>query len=126
MLHASILTAAAVVACLTTAADAPRCQARLEVQRRGDNVTITGHCLNTGVPPAARWTYELRAEKQGRSGSSRNAQAGNFVAAPGQEVTLSRTTLNLGATDACRLRLRVLDEQGAVLAADSLLLPAAP
>lgn len=125
MFHASVF-AAAVAACLATAADAPVCQARLEVQRHGDNVTITGHCLNSGAPPTARWTYELRAEKQGRSGSSRNAQAGTFVAAPGQDVVLSRTTLNLGAHDACRLRLRVLDEQGAILAADSLLLPAAP
>lgn len=125
MMNTSVL-AAAVAACLVAAADAPVCQARLEVQRHGDNVTITGHCLSNGAPGTARWTYELRAEKRGRSGSSRNAQAGNFVAVQGQDVVLSRTTLNLGAYDACRLRLRVLDEQGAILAADSLLLPAAP
>ncbi|RTQ48203.1 hypothetical protein EJV47_17390 [Hymenobacter gummosus] len=116
----ALLTAAALLR-----ADQPACQARLELQRHGDNLTVTGHCRNAAAG-AARWAYELRTEKQGRSGSASNAQSGRFVAEPGQDVVLSRTTLNLGPHDACRVRLRVLDERGTLLAADSLLLPAAP
>lgn len=109
---------------LTRPAD-PACQARLEVQRTGDNVTITGHCRNQSAE-AARWSYELRTEKQGQSGSARNAQSGRFVVPAGADVVLSRTTLNLTPHDACRMELRVRDETGQVLAADSLRLPAVP
>jgi hypothetical protein len=119
-LTTTLLTAAALLA-----ADQPACQARLELQRSGENLTVTGHCRNV-ASAAGRWAYELRTEKKGRSGSASNSQAGRFVAGPGQDVVLSRTTLNLGLHDVCRVQLRVLDEHGAVLAADSLLLPAAP
>lgn len=125
MPNLSILICGAVVASFAASSANPACQTRLEVQRSGDVVTITGHCRNQ-APAAARWAYELRTEKQGRSGSARNAQSGRFVAPAGTDVVLARTTINLTSTDACRLQLRVLDEAGNVLAADSLRLPAAP
>lgn len=121
----SILLTTCLVALGLGNADDPVCQARLEVQRTGDTVTITGHCRSTAAD-ATRWSYELHTDKQGRSGSARNAQSGRFVAAPGQDVVLARTTLNLTAHDVCRLQLRVRDEQGRVLATDSLRLPAIP
>ncbi|GAB2942978.1 hypothetical protein GCM10027048_04440 [Hymenobacter coalescens] len=122
MLNASVLVSVVAAALLTTA-DNPACQARLEVQQAGAQLTVIGHCRN-GAPDAARWYYELRTEKQGRSGSAQNAQSGRFVAQPGQDVILSSTTMNLSAQDICRLQLRVLDERGTVLAIDSLQLPA--
>ncbi|WP_400190318.1 curli-like amyloid fiber formation chaperone CsgH [Hymenobacter sp. B81] len=97
---------------------AATCEARLELAQSGSQLTVVGHCRNPG-PAAAQLRYELLTEKRGRSGSSRNAQSGWVEARPGQELVLSRTTISAGPHDYYRVRLRLLDEEGNVLAADS-------
>ncbi|TGE23824.1 hypothetical protein E5K00_01000 [Hymenobacter aquaticus] len=82
-------------------------------------LTLVGRCLNVGPQPLAL-RYELLTEKKGPAGTSRNAQSGNVTLAPQQTTTLSQTTINVSPADFYRVRLRVLDQQGSVVAADSL------
>ncbi|KAA9327182.1 hypothetical protein F0P96_18265 [Hymenobacter busanensis] len=102
-----------------TDSSTPVCHARLELIQTGLNLTIAGHCQNA-TNQAAHLRYELLTEKRGRSGSSRNAQSGGVEVAPGQDVVLSRTTINLDPRDFYRVHLRLLDAQGTVVAADSV------
>ncbi|MCB2408986.1 curli-like amyloid fiber formation chaperone CsgH [Hymenobacter lucidus] len=95
------------------------CRAQLESRLEGDKLTLIGHCQNAGTQPLTL-RYELLTDKKGKSGTSRNAQSGNFTVAPQQTATLSQTTINVAPADFYRVQLRVLDLQGTLVAQDSL------
>jgi len=95
-------------------------QAKLETQRVGDLLTISGHCLNA-TEQTATLRYELFLDKQGQAGTSRNTQGGEFTVASRQDKVLSQTTINVAPTDTYRIRLQVFNRQGEVVAADSLI-----
>ncbi|OON68613.1 curli-like amyloid fiber formation chaperone CsgH [Hymenobacter sp. CRA2] len=96
--------------------------ARIEARQQGEQLTIVAHCLNQTAEPVAL-RYELRSERQGQSGTSRNTQSGNCRALPGQEVALGRSSFNVTAQDSYRIRLVLLTAEGRVVAADSLVHP---
>lgn len=99
---------------------AAMCQAKLVGQLQNGQLQITGYCRNqTNAPLAA--TYELTMEREGRSGSTHNTQGGRISLEPAQELALSQTTINYQPADACSIRLKVFDEQGQLLAQDSLI-----
>jgi hypothetical protein len=99
-------------------AQAP-CEVHLLVREQGTLLTVVGQCLNTSTQPLSL-RYELKTDKNGPSGTARNSQSGRFTVAPQQRVTLSQQTLSVGAADSYQLQLRALDEQGRVVAQDSL------
>ncbi|HEX8328733.1 MAG TPA: curli-like amyloid fiber formation chaperone CsgH [Hymenobacter sp.] len=97
---------------------APACQARLELQQRGDMLSVTGRCRNL-QPTAARYHYELAMWRESAGGRSQNMQRGEVSVDPQQEVSLSQTQINAGPQDTYRIHLRVLDMEGHILAQDS-------
>ncbi|WP_354580080.1 curli-like amyloid fiber formation chaperone CsgH [Hymenobacter sp. UYP22] len=96
------------------------CQAKLVSQLQNGELQITGYCRNQTESPLAA-SYELTMEREGRSGSTHNTQGGRINLAPAQEMALSQTTINYQPTDVCSIRLKVFDEQGQLLAQDSLI-----
>lgn len=95
------------------------CRAQLESRLENGQLTIIGHCQNSGAQPRTLH-YELLTSKQGQSGTSRNAQSGRFTVAPQQTATLSQTTISVTPADFYRIKLRVLDLQGLLVTEDSL------
>ena len=95
------------------------CQARIELQHRGDLLIITGHCRNL-QPIAARYRYEMALQRESAGGHSRNAQRGEVSVNPHQEVSLSQTQVNAGPQDTYRIYLSVFDTGGRTLAQDSI------
>ncbi|WP_425553150.1 curli-like amyloid fiber formation chaperone CsgH [Hymenobacter algoricola] len=96
------------------------CQARLVVRQQGDMLAVVGQCLNVSSQPL-NLSYELKMDKTGSAGTSRNSQSGRFTIASHQTLALSQTTIRVDPTDYYRVRLRLLDEQGRIVAQDSLL-----
>lgn len=104
----------------TTRAMAPSgYEARLETRMDGDRLTVIGHCRNVSPQPVVL-RYELRTDKRGLSGTSSNAQSGEVTVASQQDVPLSQSTINVAPTDYYRIKLRMLNAQGAVVAEDSV------
>ena len=96
------------------------CQARLELQRQGDLLVITGHCRNL-QPVAAHYRYEMALQHEGTGGHSRSTQRGEANVAPNQEISLSQTRVNARPQDTYRVHLSVFDTEGRTLAQDSIL-----
>lgn len=95
------------------------CQARIELQRQGGLLIITGHCRNL-QPVAAHYRYEMALQRESAGGHSRNTQRGEVSVAPHQEVSLSQTQINAGPQDSYRIYLSVFDAEGRTLAQDSI------
>jgi len=100
----------------------PGCQAKLETQWQGDLLTIRGHCLNPSKLTSSL-RYELFTDKRGESGTSRNTQGGEVILAGQLDRVLSQTTINVAPADYYRVRLRLFNQQGDIVAADSLIHP---
>ena len=96
------------------------CQARIELQRQGGLLIITGHCRNL-QPIAARYRYEMALQRESAGGHSRNTQRGEVSVEPQQEVALSQTRVNADPKGTYRVYLRVFDAEGHTLAQDSVL-----
>lgn len=79
---------------------------------------ITGSCRSQ-VAQAAQYRYELRTQRAGVGGQSTTSQGGRFELSPGQEVMLSRVSLNTGADAHYHLHLFVYDDSGHTVAQDS-------
>ncbi|QDA60221.1 curli-like amyloid fiber formation chaperone CsgH [Hymenobacter jejuensis] len=95
------------------------CKAQLETHLTGDNLTIVGHCQNQSAQTVTL-RYELLTDKRGQSGTSHNTQSGAVAVASQQSAVLSQTTINVAPTDFYKVKLRLLDAQGTVVAEDSL------
>jgi hypothetical protein len=97
----------------------PAGQATLETRLEGERLTLIGHYQNASPVPQSLY-YELVTGKKGPAGTSQNSQSGRFTVAPHQTATLSQTTISVAPADVYRVKLRVLDLQGSVVAEDSL------
>lgn len=95
------------------------CQARLELQRQGDLLIITGHCRNLR-PVAAYYRYEMTLQRESTGNHSRSTQRGEVSVAPNQEISLSQTRVNAQPQDTYRIQLSVFDAEGRTLAQDSI------
>ena len=76
-------------------------RARVDTQAKDDRLIIQGKFANESLEAEA-----LRSQlttNQGISGSSRSSQSGRFVAAPDEEVVLSRTSVNINSEILARL-----------------------
>ncbi|GGE97086.1 curli-like amyloid fiber formation chaperone CsgH [Hymenobacter cavernae] len=115
LLYASLLSLA------PTLAQAPApCEAHLDLGREGTILTVTGRCRNLLATPG-HYRYELLLDRQGQGGRSHNQQGGAFDVPPRQEAVLARQQLNATPKDALRIRLRILSQEGRLLAQDSVL-----
>ena len=70
-----------------------------------------------------KFMYKFQCERKGRAGSAKSSQSGVVEAAPGEEVSLSRTSLSVSPNDAYRIELQIYDGNRRV-AEDSLVYPA--
>ena len=95
------------------------CQARIELQRQGGLLIITGHCRNL-QPVAAHYRYEMALQRESAGGHSRNTQRGEVSVTPQREVSLSQTQINAGPQDTYRVYLSLFDTEGHTLAQDSI------
>ncbi|GAB2794516.1 MULTISPECIES: curli-like amyloid fiber formation chaperone CsgH [Hymenobacter] len=95
------------------------CQARLTTQQQGGMLLITGFCRNQ-TPSPLLVRYELLTSRRGESGSTQNTQMGSFTVAPAQEKALSQTSVSFSGSDECQVHLRLFNQQGHLLAQDSL------
>lgn len=96
----------------------PACQARLELVRQAQFLTVTGHCRNLLDAPA-RYRYQLLVRHQSAGGQSQNKQAGEFTLLPQQEAVLSRVQLQASPQDHYSAKLLIFDEAGRAVAQDS-------
>jgi hypothetical protein len=94
------------------------CQARLEVTRHEQQLTVAGHCRNL-LPTPAHYRYQLLLVRQSSVGRSQSVQGGEFNLAPQQDVQLSEVRANLLGRDRYRALLLILDPAGHVVARDS-------
>ncbi|MDB5233966.1 MAG: hypothetical protein JWR44_959 [Hymenobacter sp.] len=101
-----------------TFAQAPPCQAKIELTMHDQMLTVRGHCRSL-VPEPARYRYRLVVVRQSRGGRSQNNQGGEFTLAPQQDAVLSEVRLNAGPQDLYQARLLIFDLNGRVLAQDS-------
>ncbi|WP_262891893.1 curli-like amyloid fiber formation chaperone CsgH [Hymenobacter glacieicola] len=95
------------------------CQARLAMHQEGNMLTLIGEGQNNTSQPM-RLRYELLTSRQGKAGTSRNAQSGNVTLAPNQKAALSQTSINISPSDHYQIHLRLFDSQDHVVAHDSL------
>ncbi len=85
---------------------APINRARIGWQREGSKVYIKAYFISdTGGKVLS---YQLRAVKNGASGSSVTSQSGEFHAEPG-EVSLSSLVLSLSPGDSCKVELEIFE-----------------
>lgn len=94
------------------------CEARLQLLRQGQLLTITGHCRSLLAAPA-HYRYQLLVHHQSSSGQSQNSQGGAFALAARQDAVLSRVQLSAGQPDQCSARLLIFDGLGHLVAQDS-------
>ena len=73
-------------------------KAWIESSHEDGSYTFSGRFLNeTGKEISC--TYQLKAGRSGRSGTSSSSQKGHFTAAPGKEVNLSTISVNIQDND---------------------------
>lgn len=94
------------------------CQARVELRSEGGWLYIQSRCLNLSGREQ-RVAYELRTEKVTRKGPCRQAQVGRVLLLAHREVVLTRASFLLQPQQEYQLWLRILNEQGQVLAEDT-------
>lgn len=94
------------------------CQVRLELQQRGNMLTMTGHCRNL-LSTAANYRYELAMLRESNGNRSQSVQSGAFSISPQADVSLSQSSVNTGPRDVYRIHLRVFDMEGHTLSQDS-------
>lgn len=82
-------------------------RAWIATNRSEDVLAVQGKFANDGKQ-AVTLRYELVTIKQGASGNSRSAQSGEFTALPGEEVPLSRTSVNVTNGDTYVIELKIL------------------
>ena len=97
---------------------APCCEARLELFRQEQLLTITGHCRSLLTAPV-RYRYQLLVQRHGNDGHSQTSQGGTFVLTAGQEAALSRVRLNADPQDHCVVQLLIFDTANQLIAQDS-------
>lgn len=117
--YTSVPLAAALAQAPAPVPGVPVCRARLESQLLGDKLTLVGQCQNESSQPL-ELRYEMLTDKKGPAGTSRNSQSGSFKLAPHGATKLSQTTINVSPADYYRIRLRIVDVQGSVVAEDSV------
>src|SRR5690606_1997172 len=66
------------------------------VPGHGDQISVVGHAL---ALEAVEGKFALSLKKEGQGGTSNTGQSGSFKIAPGDQATLSRTSINLAASD---------------------------
>ncbi len=98
---------------------APPCQARLELARHDQLLTIAGHCRSSTAAPA-RYRYQLLVMRQSRAGRSQNSQGGEFTLLPNQDLVLSQVHVSALAHDEYQAKLLIFDLQGQIVARDSV------
>ncbi len=103
----------------------PLCQARLELTRHDQLLTVTGSCRSLRSAPA-RYRYQLLVVRRSPAGRSQSAQGGEFGLGPGQEARLSEVRVSVLSRDEYRVLLLIFDETGRVVARDSAAQGAAP
>ena len=96
----------------------PPCQAQLQLVQEGALLRVTGSC-RSHLDRAARYHYELRAQRRNASGQSRTTQRGSFELPAQQQVLLSQVGLSAGANDHYHIHLLVYDDTGRAVAQDS-------
>ena len=90
----------------------------LSSQKETTTYTFSGRFLNqTGTEMSC--TYQLKAARLSRSGTSSSVQKGRFTAAPGKEVRLSNFSVNINENDCCHVELYVWQDEN-VIAGDTL------
>ena len=95
------------------------CQARLELTKHDQLLTVAGHCRST-APAPARYRYQLLVMRQSRNGRSQNSQGGEFTLLPNQDLVLSEVHVSALAHDEYQAKLLIFDLTGQIVARDSV------
>lgn len=93
--------------------------ARIEVQKSDSSLTVQGKFMNN-TPDTLALNYKLVVERIGKSGRSATRQSGAFQAVSGEEVDLSKTTINISPEDYYKIKLQVFDTDN-IIAQDSVI-----
>lgn len=85
-------------------------QAWIVVEPQASCLKITAYCFNH-TPQDQLLSYELKVEKEGKSGKTRTTQKGLILMPKGKEKSLSQTALNVSPDDCYRIRLKVYKDK---------------
>ncbi|SHL05206.1 hypothetical protein SAMN02746009_02040 [Hymenobacter psychrotolerans DSM 18569] len=100
------------------------CQASIIFQQpEAGQLSVQAQCQNN-TAAEFRIRYDMVQEKQGPSGSTSNRQSGWATVGAGQRKILSSIRLSMQPADAYSVQLRIFDQQGQLVAQDSLVRPA--
>lgn len=114
----NILTLLALSLTVSAYAQDDKHRAWIATDQQGDLLTIQGKFANDSKH-ADTLRYELITTKQGTSGSSRSAQSGEFAAPAEQEVSLSRSSINVTKKDTYLIELKIFRD-GAIYLEDRI------
>lgn len=83
-------------------------KAEIEIQPENNNhYSITGKCTSYSQE---NLVYQLEIHKQGKSGSAKTRQGGEFVTSDGKTIQLSTTTISLLQGEGARISLTIFRE----------------
>ena len=94
------------------------CEARLQLLRQEQVLTITGCCRSLLAVPA-NYRYQLLVHYRSSGGQSQNSQGGAFALAANQNAVLSSVRLKPGSPAHCSAQLLIFDGTGHLVAQDS-------
>lgn len=117
MKHAPLVLACLLVQPSGASGPAP-CEARLQLFRQAQFLTITANCRSLLAAPAC-YRYQLLVHHRSSSGQSQNNQGGAFALAANQDLALSSVQLKPSLPDHCSAQLLIFDSIGHLVAQDS-------
>ena len=80
----------------------------IAVESQTSSMKITAQCLN-GTPRDRILSYELKVEKEGKTGISSTFQKGSVLVPSRKIISLSQVGLSVSPDDCYRVRLRVYE-----------------
>lgn len=95
--------------------------ANMHTQRNNDLLLVSNNFKNKSSQTVC-FTYKFKCIRVSASGKSANSQSGSFVAASGQAIALSKTSLSIRPSDSYSLLLEIYSENQ-LMASHSLTVP---
>ena len=80
----------------------------IAVESQTSSIKITAQCLN-GAPQDRLLSYELKVEKEGKTGTSSTFQKGSVLVPSRKIISLSQVGLSVSPDDCYWVRLRVYE-----------------
>jgi len=96
-------------------------EAHIDARAQGSMLQIRNIFENNSTQEVS-FRYKFKCARKGRSGTAVSSQSGGVKAAPGQEMSLSQTSISLSPNDTFTISLEIFDGT-TLVASDTLVYP---